>query len=498
MVTRKDFIKTSTLVGSGLATGLHMPFIRGLSKSPPKKRKRPNIILFYGDDGSRQHLGCYGNKEIKTPNIDSIAAEGIKMMDFTAASSVCCPCRGSLLTGRYPQRNGMWDNIRNNDTNYGHEYKELEYCISPEMTQGMDVREVIISEVLKEGGYRTGVFGKWDSGRAPQFRPLQRGFDDFYGICNTGVDYYTHERYGIPSLFRGNKRIKEEGYATDLFKREVIRFIEENKDEPFFAYVPFNAPHSSSSLTNRGFQAPAEYIKMYGDLPGTTQQKLMATITCMDDAIGEVLKTLKELNLEEDTLVIYTSDQGAGGSTGNVPLRGGKGSFYEGNVRVPFVAKWPGHISPGSVSSEFCSALDLFPTFVNIAQCNPPDNVILDGYDITSVLTDQAKSPRNEIFWELRNHRAARIGNWKWVLSPGPRWTMFPDDDEATGELYDLSGDIEEQHDLAAERTDIVKKLKARWSEWMQEMAEAEDRGPFCKEAYFDLLGFGNGHYRLD
>ncbi|HKJ69884.1 MAG TPA: sulfatase-like hydrolase/transferase [bacterium] len=488
--TRREFLKRTAFAISAATFGAPVVLRSRSLATQGRGSRRPNIVLLYSDDHTWTDLGCFGNTEIHTPNIDSIAADGIKLTNFYAASSVCTPCRSGLLTGRYPHRNGLYENIRNNMVNYNHQYTELEYCFGPEMTQGLDVREVTIAQALNDGGYRTGIFGKWDSGRAPQYLPLQRGFDDFYGFCNTGIDYYTHERYGMPSLFRGNRRITEEGYATDLFKREAIRFIEENKDEPFFLYVPFNAPYGASNHDVQGAQAPPEYIRMYGELPGTRRQRYMAAITCMDDAIGAILEKLAQSGLEEETLVMFTADQGAGS---NDPLRGGKGNFYEGGIRTPFVAKWPGHIPAGAVSDEFCSTLDLFPTFLSVAETQPPENIILDGYDILPVLTELGESMRNKQFWELRGKRGARIGQWKWVLDTEDRW-VFPDDE--TGQLFDLSTDKEEQHNLATERPDVLKAIKAEWDNWMIEMAAAEPRGPFSK-AYFDKLGYGNGNYRL-
>lgn len=488
--TRREFLKRSIFTIPAVTMGPYLSPLNRKAAAQGRVARRPNIVLLYSDDHSWADLGCFGSKEIQTPNIDKIADEGIKLTNFYSASTVCTPSRSGLLTGRYPHRNGLYENIRSNMTNYNHQYKELEYCISPEMTQGLDVREVTIAQALKNGGYRTGVFGKWDSGRTPQYLPLQRGFDDFYGFCNTGIDYYTHERYGMPSLFRNNQRIKEEGYATDLFKREAIRFIEENKDEPFFLYVPFNAPHGASNHEVHGAQAPPEYIKMYGDLPGTPHQRYMAAITCMDDAIGEIMAKLEQTGLTEETLVIFTTDQGTGS---NEPLRGGKGNFYEGGIRTPFVAMWPNHIQRGVVSDEFCSTLDLYPTFLSMAETQPPENVILDGYDILPVLTNLEKSMRNKQFWELRGKRGARIGQWKWVLETKTRWVLPKDE---TGELFDLSKDIEEKHDLANDRPDILKAIRKEWDNWMNEMAASEQRGPFSK-AYFDKLGYGNGNYRL-
>src|SRR4051794_6606172 len=223
-----------------------------LRAAPSGEGARPNVVLIVADDLSYRDLGCFGGPEIKTPNLDRLAAEGVRATSFYVTWPACTPSRGSILTGRYPRRNGLYDMIRNDMVDYGHRYTEDEYAISPEMTLGLDVREVTIAQVLKQAGYATGVFGKWDSGRARRFLPLQRGFDAFYGFANTGIDYWTHERYGIPSLFRGNERIKEEVYATDLLRRQALRFIGTNKDRPFFLYVSFSAPHGASRLTERG------------------------------------------------------------------------------------------------------------------------------------------------------------------------------------------------------------------------------------------------------
>ncbi|MDA2937787.1 sulfatase-like hydrolase/transferase [Acidobacteria bacterium AH-259-A15] len=451
-----------------------------------QRELKPNILLIYADDLGYGDLGCFGSTEVKTPNLDRMASQGMRLTDFYVTAPICGPSRSGLLTGRYPQRNGLYSNIRNNMVNYDHRYKELEYVFSPEMTQGLDVREVTIAQVLKQAGYTTGIVGKWDSGRAWPFLPLQRGFDFFYGFANTGIDYWTHERYGIPSMFRGNERIKEEGYATNLFRREALRFIEENKERPFFLYVPFNAPHGPSNLERTGPQAPDEYIRMYAGLPTDRRTRYMANITCMDAAVGEILNKLTELGLDQNTLVIFTSDNGASTVGRNTPLRGSKGDMYEGGFRVPFIARWPGRIAKGKVSHEFCSTLDLFPAFLALAGVEPPEGLIVDGYNILPVLTDQAKSPRKEHFWELQGSRAARVGNWKWVLE-SPNWLAPPKD--ATGELFDLSADPSEEHDLAAKKPEVLKQLKARWESWMNEMANSEPRGPFSN-TYFELLGF--------
>jgi arylsulfatase A-like enzyme len=292
-----------------------------------------------------------------------------------------------VLTGRYPQRNGLNDMIRNNEVNYGHRFTEEEYAVSPEMTLGLDLREITIAQVLREAGYATGVFGKWDSGRAKRFLPQQRGFDTFFGFANTGIDYFTHERYGVPSMFRGNERVKVEGYATDLFRREAIEFLNKNARRPFFLYIPFNAPHGASNLERVGVQAPDEYYRMYGDLPPNNTQKYMAATTAMDDAIGKILDELDRLGVAENTLVIFFSDNGgSGGVARNTPLRGHKAQMWEGGLRVPFLARWPGRLAKGKVSDEFLSSLEVFPTLTAAAGARLPANVTYDGFDMLPVL----------------------------------------------------------------------------------------------------------------
>lgn len=454
-----------------------------LSAATPRK---PNIVFLFADDMGYGDLHCYGDKDLQTPNLDRMAAEGIRLTDFHVASPVCGPSRSALLTGRYPLRNGLFTNIRNDMVNFGYRYSMLEYAASPEMTQGLDLREVVIGQRLKDAGYATGAVGKWDSGREHQHMPLQRGFDFYYGFSNTGIDYWTHERYGVPSMFRGNELIKEEGYSTDLFAREAVRFIEMNKSRPFFLYVPFNAPHGPSNLEGTGPQAPEKYIRMYGEPPGSPRLRYMANITCLDAAAGAILNKLKELNLENDTLVIFTSDNGATQVGSNGPFRGWKGQMYEGGHREPFIARWPGRISKGTTSDEFVASLDIFPTLLSLAGGKSPASIKLDGADILPVLTSKARSPRTDQFWELRGARAARFENWKWVLQT-QRSTLPPP--EAPGELYDLSADPGEKRDLTKDTPDVAKKMKDRWTEWMREMARSEVRGPFSRD-YFRILGF--------
>jgi arylsulfatase A-like enzyme len=269
-------------------------------------------------------------------------------------------------------------------------------------------------------------------------------------------------------MFRGNERIREEGYATDLFRREALGFIGKNKDRPFFLYLAFNAPHGASTFEKDKLQVPEKYVQLYkGADPAAARTKHRAMITCMDEASGEILDRLRELGLEKDTLVLFSSDNGGTKTGDNGPLRGFKAQMFEGGIRVPLLARWPGRLPAGKTTGEFLSSLELFPTLLAAAGVKPPDGVVLDGFDMLPVLQGRAASSRTEMFWERRRDRAARVGSYKWV-------------DSAEGKgLFDLERDPGEQSDLSAEKPDVLARLQGRFAAWKQAMDAAEPRGPF-------------------
>jgi arylsulfatase A-like enzyme len=444
----------------------------------PAPVRPPNILLIVSDDQGWRDLGCFGREEILTPRLDQLAREGVRATSFYVTWPGCTPSRGSILTGRYPQRNGLYDMIRNDLVNYGHRFTETEYAVSPEMTLGLDLREVLIAQPLRQAGYRCGAVGKWDGGRARRFLPLQRGFDFFYGFCNTGIDYYTHERYGIPSMFRGNERTTADRgtYATTLFEREALRFVRENREQPFFLYLAFNAPHGASTFADNpvrpgaglGVQAPAEWLAKYPQHdPTNGVTRYLAAVTCMDASIGALLDLLRELGLEQNTLVMFFSDNGGSGNGGNAPLRAGKGTLFDGGLRVPFIASWPGQIPANTQTDAFLSTLEVFPTLLAAAGANPPPGLVLDGFNMLPVLQGKAKSSRTEMFWQMREAGAARVGSIKWVDSP------------KGGGRFDLSADPGEKRDLTASRPTLADQLRARFAAWRREMDAAEPRGPF-------------------
>ena len=457
----------------------------------------PNVVLIVSDDQGYNDLGIL-QPQIKTPALDRLAREGVRLSSFYVCWPACTPSRAAFLTGRYPQRNGIYDMIRNEAPDYGYKYKPAEYEVTFERIGGMDTREVVLPAYLKQAGYTSGIFGKWDLGSLRRFLPLQKGFDDFYGLVNTGIDFYTHERYGVPSMYRNNTLTEEDKgtYCTWLFEREALRFLDENHTKPFFLYLPFNAPHGASGLEphiRSGTQAPQEYRDMYpldgprfqsgsiakyspaspyaGEGKRKTRaartQEYRACVTAMDKSIGSVLDYLDEHGLADNTVVIFFSDNGGSGSSDNGPLRGHKGDTWEGGIRVPCLVRWPGVIPAGTVTDEFLTSLELLPTLSTICGVTVPAETRLDGYDMLPVLQGQAKSPRREMFWKRKDSLGARVDNWKYVKMNGKEY------------LFDLEKDLGEKHDLATSNPSRFNDMKSAFAHWTTEMNAAEPRGPF-------------------
>ncbi len=467
--------------------------IYGAITFPVSAAPAPNIVLIVSDDQGYRDLGCFGSDEVLTPNLDRLAREGVRLTNFYVAWPACTPSRASLLTGRYPQRCGIYDMIRNEAPDYGHKYTPAEYEVSFERIGGMDTREVLLPELLEGAGYKCGIFGKWDLGSLQRYLPTARGFDEFYGFVNTGIDYFTHERYGVPSMYRNEQPTTEDSgtYCTDLFRREAVRFVKQQHERPFFLYLPFNAPHGASSLDPKirsAAQATDEYRAMYPALQrkagfverdfryakqaqvhnvASKRLEYLASVTCMDAAIGELLDLLDERGIADNTIVIFFSDNGGSGGSDNSPLRGGKAQMFEGGNRVPCIVRYPGHIPAGQTSDAFLTTLEILPTLLKLAKVNPPEELKLDGYDMLPTLAGQAPSPRSEMFWQRRDDKAARVGHWKWVEST-----------RGSG-LFDLARDISEKNDMSKSHPEKLAELQARFQAWRAEMDAAEPRGPF-------------------
>ena len=344
----------------------------------------PNIVFIFADDLGYGDLGCFGATDIATPNIDRIAAEGIKFTSFLSASPVCSPSRAGLLTGRMPQRMG------------------INQVFFPESFTGMDPEEITIAEILKDKGYRTAVVGKWHLGHMQKFLPLNQGFDEYFGIP------YSNDMASVVYL-RGNDVVEfkvDQTYTTKTYTEESLKFIDSAADKPFFLYLAHNMPHvpiyaspDFQGTSNRG---------LYGDV-----------IQELDWSVGEVLRKLEEKGILENTLIVFSSDNGPwlvmedhGGSAG--PLREGKQFTFEGGVRVPTVAMWKGKTQPGQVYEDLATQMDWFPTFCNLVGAEIPQDREIDGKDLSTVLFENGRREEDTfLYYMLSSQEAYREGDWK-------------------------------------------------------------------------------------
>lgn len=432
-----------------------------------------NILLIYLDNVGYGDLGCYGNTLVKTPRIDQLAREGVRCTDFYVVASSCTPSRGALLTGRYPLRNGLTHQLRG----------------APENWHGIGLphRERIIPQYLKQAGYATACFGKWNIGFAPGSRPTERGFDEFFGFRSGNINYYTHTSHGEYDIFRGIERHKVEGYSTDLFADAACDFIRRQADKPWFVYLPFNAAHFVSSINvapgeKPEWQVPGQYLERYGWPANDPDEKhrYLAVLTALDDAIGRVLDTLDNWKLRERTLVMLISDNGAFMMPGrglevasNAPLRDGGTTSYEGGVRVPAIFRWPGRLPAGVVCKEMLSHLDVLPLCLEAAGLPLPKDRVLDGRNPLPALTGKAKSPHRRLFFSFARACGLREGNLK-LVRPDPKKPW---------ELYDLATDLGETKNLAAERPAEVARLAAAFDAWIADVKrDASEPAPWSEE----------------
>ncbi|MEX0718572.1 MAG: sulfatase [Planctomycetaceae bacterium] len=417
--------------------------------------RRPNVLLITADNLGYGDLGCYGNEKIKTPRLDRLAEQGVRCTSFYSASPTCTVSRACLLTGRYPQRHGLTDQLSGLGGNYG---------------VGLGQREVLLPQVLKPAGYRTACFGKWNIGFAEGSRPTERGFDEFFGHASGNMDYYTHLYNGRLDMHRGTEPVRVDGYSTDLFADAACRFIREQAQVPFFVYLPFNAPHFPDARNKKEgqptiWQAPDSAFRAYGYDPATDDERkrYFAVVTALDAAIGRVLDTLDETGLAEKTLVIFVSDNGAfmlrdrgRGAASNGPLRNGGITLFEGGIRVPCIVRHPGVLPAGRDCDEPLLSCDFFPMIAHVAGGKLPDNRTIDGRNPTAALAGEASSPHEALFFEYRSYAAMRQGRWK-LLRTAP---------EEPFQLFDLENDLGEKRNLAEEHPQIVERLKAEWKQW--------------------------------
>ena len=408
----------------------------------------PNIIVILADDMGYNDAGYMGCAENPTPNIDALAESGVWFTDGYATCPVCAPSRAGLMTGRYQNRFGFEDNPG--------PYRQTEETVA-----GIPLREKTMGEYFKELGYSTAIFGKWHTDRASHMNPANRGFDKFFGFMNGACTYYIgNNEKG--NLLRGETPVLEENeYLTDAIGREAVRFIESEVDShnPFLLYVPFNAPHGP-------FEVPEVYKEKFKDVQDENRRTFLAMINCMDDNVGRIMSTVKELGIEENTLIFFYSDNGGECvRSDNTPLRECKGSIYEGGIRVPFLMSWKGVLPENKEINFPVISLDILPTA--IAATGAPVNIEwrLDGRNLLPFISGERQGqPHNFLYWRFLWHHAVRKGDWK----------ILKHRDHEEWEMYNLAEDIGEQNDLRNENPEKFQELMQIYNDMSDEMLDPQ------------------------
>ena len=464
--SRREFLKAAGLLGAGTWPALSRAGggrFFGIQDSSSKSVRKPNIILILGDDRGHSELGCYGQQTIRTPNIDALAGGGLRFTQAYSGSPVCAPSRCVLLTG----------------THSGHAFIRDNREIQPEGQLAIPRDSVTLPKLLKAAGYAAGCVGKWGLGPpGSEGDPNKQGFDFFFGY---NCQRHAHNHYPA-YLWRNDKKVAIEGniggptgkhYAPDLFETEALEFIEANKGRPFFLFFATTVPHLALQVPDDSL---AEYKGLWNDPPydgknGYLPQKYpraayAAMVTRMDRSVGRIAALVKRLRLDNDTLILVTSDNGStydiGGYDpaffgGTGPFRSAKGSIYEGGIRIPLIARWPGRIKPGGASEGIVAFQDILPTFLAAAGAKGAVPIDVDGMSFLPVLFGAAAPPRHaHLFMEFAGYGGqvmARLGNWK-----GVRKDLLKNPD-APLELYDLAADIGEKTNVASKHPDVVKRI---------------------------------------
>jgi arylsulfatase A len=423
--TRRGFLKRAGSMVTSLGTLSVLQGCASAGQESGTNRKRPNVVLVITDDQGWGDIHSHGNAQIDTPVMDRLAAEGARFDRFFV-SPVCAPTRASLLTGRYHLRTGTHGVTR------GYE--------------NMRSEEVTIAEALQQAGYATGCFGKWHNGRHWPHHPNGQGFDEFLGFC---CGHWNN--YFDTTLYRNGKPIKTKGYISDVLTDAAIEFIEKNKGRPFFCYVPYNAPHGP-------FQVPDKYFDKYKKrgLDDKTAC-IYGMVENLDDNIGRILKKIEKLELEKDTIVIFTTDNGANSDRYNSGMKGRKGSVHEGGVRVPLFIRWPGHINAGTKVTQIAAHIDMFATIIELCGVAMPKTLPQDGISLVPLLNGETSKWPDRMIFTFRSPQgqtsnlpgSVRTQRWR-AVQVRNRW-----------ELYDMVSDPDQKKNISKDHPNVVKRLSA-------------------------------------
>lgn len=396
---------------------------------------RPNFVFILADDLGYADLGCYGGRFDCSPNIDQLAREGLRFTDAYANSSVCSPSRFAIATGRYQHRlHGGFDEPISGP---------------PSPVKGLPPEVPTMASLLRDAGYATALVGKWHMGSLPYFGPLKSGYQEFFGHRGGAADYFQHGFRGEHDLWEGDERVRVKGYLTDLFTERAIDFVRRTgRHKPFLLSLHYNAPHWP--WETRDDEEESKRIKDIAHLDGGSVRTYATMIRQMDEGIGKLLGVLDQLGLRENTLVVFTSDNGGERFSDTYPLMGKKMDLLEGGIRVPVVMRWPGRVPAGQTTNRIAMGMDWVPTFLSAARVSPHPDCPLDGIDLLGDDVDRT------VFWRMvfRNQKAARRGNWKYLSIDGAEF------------LYDLSRDERERANMRFREPEKFKEMRAAYYEW--------------------------------
>ena len=441
--------------------GYHFEVDQEESKLNLSDTRKPNVIFILSDDQGSVDLGIYGTKDIHTPNLDRLAASGVRFNQFYAGAPICSPSRASILTGKTPVRAGVPTNIAS----------------IPNQQKGMPASEITIAEMLKKVGYKTAAIGKWHLGYSKSLQPNGQGFDYFFGHLVGCIDNFSHFYYwrgaNRHDLYRNGKEIHLPGaYFPDLMLKEACQFIDENQEDPFFIYYALNTPHYP-------YQGDPQWLEYYIEEKTPYPRNLYnAFVSSMDDRIGKLWAKVEQLGLADNTILIFQSDHGhsteerahfGGGSAG--PYRGAKGSLYEGGLRVPAFISWPGHIPQGEVRKQMAVAPDWLPTIADLCGAILP-NATLDGKSLRPILKSNDAPENHEIFhWTFQKRWAIRKGKWKLLYDPldtTHERNPGPNKEEDLYFLVNLEEDIGEKRNLASDHPNVLKEMIELHEAWIE------------------------------
>lgn len=410
--------------------------------------RKPNIILILADDMGYGDAGCYGGKHLQTPAIDTLADRGLRFTDFHSNAPVCSPTRAALLTGCYQQRCG------------------IEGVISAKnhRKKGLSLENVTFANLLKTADYRTAVFGKWHLGYEPRFNPRYQGFDEFVGFVSGNIDYHSHiDQAGVEDWWQDVELIPEEGYSTDLVTSHGLSFIQRHKDKPFCLYLAHECPHypyqGPNDPADRTVGKPEPILGRRKDRTAAYKEMMES----MDTSIDRIVRKINSLGLEKETFIFFCSDNGPTGPGSNGPLKGKKGSLWEGGHRVPGIAYWPSKIRPGTVTNETALTMDLLPTLASLAGLSPPTTLKLDGVDLLPLMVGEQPLSERSLFWRFKNDCAIRKGPWKLINGESQS-------------LFHLDDDIGETTNIIRKEQERGKSLEQELMNWSRKISVGIER----------------------